>query len=146
MKLAYATILLAMLTQHVAASPYRDHFVGVTIEGYEWGFWRVVDYRLDPDPAKRGFYLSGRGEDSRFITYWCIGFGPYVHFQISQGLGVSAIALAAVLGGVTVYRKKTKARTEPGATPNSRPPSRLPSSPEVQSSDSLRTPSSGGCG
>ncbi|HWQ91571.1 MAG TPA: hypothetical protein VN673_07855 [Clostridia bacterium] len=32
------------------------------------------------------------------------------------------------------------------AAPNSRPPSQLPSSPEVQSSDSQRTSSSGGCG
>ena len=36
--------------------------------------------------------------------------------------------------------------TEADAAPNSRPPSQLPTSPEVQSSDSLRTPSSGGCG
>jgi hypothetical protein len=32
------------------------------------------------------------------------------------------------------------------ATPNSRPPSQLPTPPETPSSDSLRTPSSGGCG
>ena len=35
---------------------------------------------------------------------------------------------------------------EPDAPPNSRPPSQLPGSPEIQSSDSQRTPSSGGCG
>ena len=35
---------------------------------------------------------------------------------------------------------------EPDAAPSSRPPSQLPQSPEVRSSDSLRTPSSGGCG
>lgn len=35
---------------------------------------------------------------------------------------------------------------EQGAPPNSRPPSQLPSSPEVRSPDSLRTSSSGGCG
>jgi hypothetical protein len=32
------------------------------------------------------------------------------------------------------------------AAPNSRPPSQLPTSPETQTPDSLRTPSSGGCG
>lgn len=37
-------------------------------------------------------------------------------------------------------------RGEQDAPPNSRPPSQLPTSPEVQSSDSQRTPSSGGCG
>jgi hypothetical protein len=36
--------------------------------------------------------------------------------------------------------------TEPDATPNSRPPSQLPASPEVQLPDSPRTLSSGGCG
>ncbi|MDB6123187.1 MAG: hypothetical protein JWQ71_2180 [Pedosphaera sp.] len=35
---------------------------------------------------------------------------------------------------------------EQDAAPNSRPPSQLPASPEVQSSDSRRTTSSGGCG
>ena len=35
---------------------------------------------------------------------------------------------------------------EPDAAPNSRLPSQLPSSAEVQTSDSQRTPSSGGCG
>ena len=37
-------------------------------------------------------------------------------------------------------------RGEPEAAPNSRPPSQLPESPEVQSPDSPRTLSSGGCG
>jgi hypothetical protein len=36
--------------------------------------------------------------------------------------------------------------SEQNAAPNSRPPSQLPTSPEIQSSDSQRTPSSGGCG
>jgi hypothetical protein len=36
--------------------------------------------------------------------------------------------------------------TEPDAAPNSRPPSQLPTSPEAQAPDSLRAPSSGGCG
>lgn len=39
-----------------------------------------------------------------------------------------------------------KMAAEPAAPPNSRPPLPLPTSPEIQSSDSLRTPSSGGCG
>ncbi|MPN46902.1 hypothetical protein SDC9_194501 [bioreactor metagenome] len=36
--------------------------------------------------------------------------------------------------------------TEPDAPPNSRRPSQLPPSSDVQSPDSPRTPSSGGCG
>ncbi len=39
-----------------------------------------------------------------------------------------------------------KMNGEQGGSPNSRPPSQLPSSPEVRSPDSLRTSSSGGCG
>jgi len=39
-----------------------------------------------------------------------------------------------------------RGKVEPDAPPNSRQPSQLASSPEVQSSDSQRTPSSGGCG
>jgi hypothetical protein len=35
---------------------------------------------------------------------------------------------------------------EPAAPPNSRSPSQLPTSSEVQTPDTLRTPSSGGCG
>jgi hypothetical protein len=45
---------------------------------------------------------------------------------------------------VSAIRKTTN--VEPAAAPNSRPPSRLPASPDVQSPDSLRTPFSGGCG
>lgn len=37
-------------------------------------------------------------------------------------------------------------KAEPGAAPNSRPPSQLRASQEVQSPDSQRTTSSGGCG
>ena len=37
-------------------------------------------------------------------------------------------------------------KAEPDAAPNSCPPSQLPASPEVQSSDSQRTSSSGDCG
>jgi len=44
--------------------------------------------------------------------------------------------------GVTHHAKPA----EPGAPPNSRQPSALPMSPEAQTPDSLRTPSSGGCG
>ncbi len=45
-----------------------------------------------------------------------------------------------------LFREWRKRNTEPDAPPNSRPPSRLPTSPKDQTPDSLRTPSSGGCG
>ncbi len=40
----------------------------------------------------------------------------------------------------------TNKSAEQVVAPNSRPPSQLPSLPEIPSSDSQRTPSSGGCG
>jgi hypothetical protein len=48
--------------------------------------------------------------------------------------------------GFAFYRESDDEKVERDAAPNSRPPSQLPSSPEVQSSDSQRTSSSGGCG
>lgn len=47
--------------------------------------------------------------------------------------------------GVDLKRRQEK-KGEQGAAPNSRPPQQLPTSPAVQSSDSQRTSSSGGCG
>ena len=47
---------------------------------------------------------------------------------------------------VLIRESRTKRITEPAAAPNSRPPSQLRTSPEVQSPDSQRTSSSGGCG
>jgi hypothetical protein len=44
------------------------------------------------------------------------------------------------------YRSGKRRFAEPDASPNSRLPSELPTSPGVQSSDSQRTPSSGGRG
>lgn len=57
---------------------------------------------------------------------------------------LKASCVAVFLYGVFEYR--TISRTEPDAPPNSRPPQQLPMSPEVQPSDSQRTPSSGGYG
>jgi hypothetical protein len=61
------------------------------------------------------------------------------------GIGALA-AFASFHFARLVLRTPYHQVAEPGATPNSRPPSQLPSVPEVQSSDSRRTPSSGGCG
>ena len=51
--------------------------------------------------------------------------------------------LFAVLAGVTILVYRVR-RGEQDAAPNSRPPSQLPRSEEIQSSDSQRTPASGG--
>ncbi|MHB8523320.1 MAG: hypothetical protein ACYDH9_21550 [Limisphaerales bacterium] len=45
----------------------------------------------------------------------------------------------------SLKKRPRKKKGEPDAAPNRRPPRQLPTSPEIQSSDSQRTPSSGGC-
>ena len=45
-----------------------------------------------------------------------------------------------------MWEDKEGRDAEPDAPPNSRLPSQLPASPDIQSPDSLPTPSSGGCG
>ncbi|MBI1175812.1 hypothetical protein GC207_00070 [bacterium] len=61
---------------------------------------------------------------------------------VSDTASIRGECMAVRIDGITGYVKGA----EPDAAPNSRPPSQLPLSPEVQSSDSQRTPSSGGCG
>ena len=79
-----------------------------------------------PNPVGLGFIA--------FLTFW-----PSVILMLSQ-VQKSLIRYRAV-------RKRYQNHlAEQNAPPNSRPPSQLPSSPEDQSSDSLRTPRSGGCG
>src|SRR6266850_6262633 len=66
--------------------------------------------------------------------------------QISeiQLWGISGVFFAVLAGStILIYRL---VEGEPDAPPNRRPPQRLPKSPEVPAPDSLRTPSSGGCG
>jgi hypothetical protein len=66
------------------------------------------------------------------------------------GIGLFAVPL---LGGMDVYAlaylvrpSKFEMNGERSAPPNSRSPSALPTPPEIQTPDSLRAPSSGGCG
>jgi hypothetical protein len=55
----------------------------------------------------------------------------------------TGLALVVSMFHILITRRKGNA--EPGAPPNSRPPSQSPTSPETQTPDSLRTPSTGGC-
>jgi hypothetical protein len=75
-------------------------------------------------------------------------------------LGYLELLSAAIMVCLVILRSKTVERDalickllrwklqelEQDTAPNNRPPSHSPASPEVQSSDSQRTPSSGGCG
>lgn len=79
---------------------------------------------------------------------------------LEVALGYLVILSAATMVCLVILRSKTVERDalickllrgklqelEQGAAPDSRPPSRLPMSPEIPSSDSQRTSGSGGCG
>ena len=74
---------------------------------------------------------------------------PKVLLGMIMGAVMIGFALRDWYGSPTrtlLLRLLEEHQAEPGAAPNSRPPSQLPTSPEVQSPDSQRTPSSGGCG
>ena len=109
-----AVFLVALIVQTANASPYRDNFVGFTVERHSWGFWRVVDVPLDPE--RRPYVFAAQGEKVEYATYCCVGLGPYAMIQISQGLAVSVLALSLTLAGIIIYRKTKK--TEPCAPPN----------------------------
>jgi hypothetical protein len=112
-----AVCLVALVVQSASASPYRDNFVGFTVEGHSWGFWRIVDVPLDPD--RRPYAFAAEGEKVEFVCYWCAGLGPYATVQVSQGLALSILSLTLVLAGIMIYRKSKK--TEPCAAPNGGP-------------------------
>jgi hypothetical protein len=110
---------------------------------------RVVG-ALDRIPAERlteGF-IYGFAIASVWLAFGSIAAMFIVKFL--RGLGEDFRALELLVRYhdylVTLPGGQSLLRVEQGAPPNSRPPSPLPTPQEPQSSDSLRTPSSGGCG
>jgi len=81
-----------------------------------------------------GLQALDRGDGIYAVSYW--------HGSYFQHWGHHASSAIYAIGDF--YRKMKTG--EQDAPPNSRPPSQLPMSPEVQLSDSRRTPFSGGCG
>ena len=70
-----------------------------------------------------------------------LAFAPKVVMETRSRLIEAGIDMIRLL-----TRRNVEDEAEQGAAPKSRPPSQLPTSPGVQTPDSLRTPSSGGCG
>jgi hypothetical protein len=66
-----------------------------------------------------------------------VGVSPGAEFTLREG--------AKIVGHGRVLERWTES-AEPDAAPNSRCAGQSPTSPEIRLSDSLRTPSSGGCG
>jgi hypothetical protein len=66
--------------------------------------------------------------------------------QGTTGGFVLGLIAALVMSRELLGTEEGEVSGEQGAAPNSRPPSPLPASPQIQTPDSLRAPSSGGCG
>ena len=73
-------------------------------------------------------------------------YRPALFVFAFSGLLVLMTAALFIAAVVESLLKRGGRSAEQDTAPNSRPPSQLPPSLEVQSSDSQRTPSSGGCG
>lgn len=118
-------------------SPYRDE--DVTIELTEAGF-HARSPKQDTKLQWSAFTKVAHFKDG-FLLFQ----GPSFFFWIP----LSSLAGASEAGELqAILRSKISEHkiVEPAAAPKSRPPSQLPASPEVQASDSQRTPPSGGCG
>jgi hypothetical protein len=89
-----------------------------------------------------GLFMASAGLFFTVAAVWAfLGPRPHGLLPFYEFIGIGPLLLAT---GVLVFEKRKAG--QPDAPPNSRPPSQLPSSPENPSSDSQRTPSSGGCG
>jgi hypothetical protein len=122
----------------------------------------TVDYSLPWDGRKR-YVFRGRPfekAEAHRLEIGCsdeVGVQRWLMEAVSRKFG-SALVQEFLAGGAKNPGKgkwfyalnflniMTKERSQQDAPPNSRPPSELPTSPEIPKSDSLRTPSSGGCG
>ena len=88
--------------------------------------------------------VIGLGLLSCLPAAWFYGRPDYVFVRTLVFL-MPYGAVAAVYF-LWIVRRRGNVEGEQGGAPHSRPPSQLPSSPEVRSPDSPRTSSSGGCG
>ncbi len=68
-----------------------------------------------------------------------MGIGAWIEVLLLGGMVHQAIMYA-------LFPTQFEPRCEPDASPNSRPPAQLPTSPDIRTPDSQRASSSGGCG
>jgi hypothetical protein len=104
--------------------------------GFLWGRLRIYSHEA---PFYRAIAQPGP-EQNRAFNHYIDLFQDQWH--VVAWFGLVSIAFAAALFWIGSASQKV----QPSAPPNSRPPSQLPASPEVQAFDSQRTPPSGGCG
>jgi hypothetical protein len=118
-------------------------------------------YGRRPDWLEYDLCESYTFQGREFIRMSCIAGSVHAHLSLrasqGDGIGRDILQLGTRDGCPRAWlvhrgqrsehdRREVEATGQQDAAPNSRPRSPLPSSPEVQPSDSLRTPSSGGCG
>jgi len=142
---------------HIAFSP-------VTITDGSANWYGLGPVSVLPDYQRRGIgsalILEGLSRLKGFGARGCclVGHPDYYRrfgFQNIRGLAHEGVpeevffALAfdgRIPQGMVEFHEGFKANDQQGATPNSRPPRQLPTSPEIQTPDSQRASSSGGCG
>ncbi len=90
-------------------------------------------------PLRFAAAADGKVSCSPQATVKVVWSGRWFSLVVLVGLFVSGDLLQR-------RRQKRRGVAQQDAAPNSRPPSPLPTSPEIQPSDSQRTSSSGGCG
>lgn len=112
-----------------------------------------IDRRLISHPED--WQLNFTTPDSRLVGLtegdgkaWLLHFLRDVHDNITITAAWATTSLSFILFGVLGWRRELcfERKSEPDAAPTSHPPSQSPPSRVVQSSDSQRTPPSGGCG
>jgi hypothetical protein len=144
----------------VVFGPIHEACIDVCLHAFEWTDHvppafnhHLVQFRFRgvEDLAIEGFnhqnaVLEFKVEDCAVQPDALAGFR--VTFVPAYGLSGSFWAVSAEVLSVIPCDEQGRPRqkAEPDAPPNSRPPLQLPASPGVQSSDSQRTPSPGGCG
>ena len=72
--------------------------------------------------------------------------GQWLTLPHFWALTASACSMAVAAFALARARQRSQRTSQQVTPPNSRPPSQLPASPTIRTSDPLRTPSSGGCG
>jgi len=114
--------------------------------------WHVWVWFSHDDPSR----TEARRKWHRKPDQDLYGVGPTDRKERTEALGLSFVSFLRSAGADLVQGAITtcfvrapgieRKSIQQDAAPNSRPPFQLPTSPENRSSDSLRTPSSGGCG
>ena len=134
---------------HWMVHVWRDGQVWGEVLMRDWGRWLPKDFRIPQHerlfqiPAELTRHqLTTHPHHEEIIVSLPVGEDGFLCTFLMSQLPPTCTLRSALDDLLRLIHEFT----EQGAAPNSRQPSQLPTSSEVQKSDSLRTPSSGGCG